>query len=63
LEGEAEEAIDVRDLARAVHRGEEAAMIDSALFFCYCLAYYLVFSVGLELYKIALVVPHASGVV
>ena len=33
VEGEAGEAIDVRDLARAVHRGGEAVMIDSALFF------------------------------
>lgn len=47
VEGEVEEAIDVRDLARAVHRGGETAMTDSALFFCYCLTYYLVFSLGL----------------
>ena len=33
VEGEAGEAIDVRDLARAVHRGGEAVMIDTALFF------------------------------
>ena len=33
VEGEVGEAIDVRDLAHAVHPGGEAAMIDSALFF------------------------------
>ena len=33
VEGEVGEAIDVRDLARAVHRGGEAVMIDSTLFF------------------------------
>ena len=63
VEGEAGEAIDVRDLARAVHRGGEAVMIDSAFFFCYRLSYCLVFSVGLELYKIALLILHAGGAV
>ena len=56
VEGEAGEAKEVRDLARAVHGGGEAVMIDSAFFFCYCLTFCLVFSVDLELYKIALVV-------
>ena len=33
VEGEAGEAKEVRDIARAVHRGGEAVMIDSVFFF------------------------------